>query len=147
MFLSDPKSAGSCDTEDWNKDCWKFRFVITRINYILNIFQIERYITKLRFYCIFDQINAAWWTWKQLTDPNIFEGVWSVYLYIYIYTGLLHIRIIRSSYSAFPPHLEAIPWHGAGGGGGFLIPWFLKDHVTLKIGVMVAENSAWSLQE
>jgi len=28
-------SEGLCDSEDWSNDCWKFRFAITKINYIL----------------------------------------------------------------------------------------------------------------
>ncbi len=28
-------SKGSCDTEDWSNDCWKFSFAITGIKYIL----------------------------------------------------------------------------------------------------------------
>ncbi len=34
-------SEGSCDTEDWSNDCWKFKFAITEINDILKYIQIE----------------------------------------------------------------------------------------------------------
>ncbi len=122
--------------------------VITRINYILKYIQIERYITKLRFYCIFDQINAALVRLENSLQTRTFLKVCvCIYVYIYIqvytyknYTGL-HILLFHSPWRPFPLALVQ------GGGGRFLIPWFLKDHVTLKIGVMVAEKSAWSLQE
>ncbi len=35
-------SEGSCDTEDWSNDCWKFSFAITRINYILKYTEMEK---------------------------------------------------------------------------------------------------------
>ncbi len=59
-----------------------------------------------------------WWDLKQLTDPNIFEGV-CVYIYIYIYI-YIYRSIVRSSYSAFPLTLEAISI-GTGAGGGHMI--------------------------
>ncbi len=34
-------SEGSCDTEDWSNDCWKFSFAFTGIFYILKYIKIE----------------------------------------------------------------------------------------------------------
>ncbi len=71
-------SEGSCDTEDWSNDCWKFSFAITGINVLqyksyLNCNNISHYYW---FYHIFDQINAALVTYfmnikKNLTDSKI----------------------------------------------------------------------------
>ncbi len=40
-------SEESCDTEDWNKGCWKFSFTITGIYYILKYIQRENSHFKL----------------------------------------------------------------------------------------------------
>ncbi len=41
-------SEGSCDTEDWSNICWKFRFVITGLNYILKYIKIENSYFRLQ---------------------------------------------------------------------------------------------------
>ncbi len=59
-------SEGSCDTEDWSNDA-ENSALITEINYIFQYIQIHNSYIKLViifsnftvFYCIFDQINAA----------------------------------------------------------------------------------------
>ncbi len=54
-------SEGLYDTEDWSSGCWKCRFVITRINYILKYIKSENgyKCNNISQYCSFDQINAA----------------------------------------------------------------------------------------
>ncbi len=56
-------SEGSCDTEDWSNDAENTAF-ITEINHILKYIKTENgYSNNIswyyRFYCIFDQKNAA----------------------------------------------------------------------------------------
>ncbi len=34
-------SKGSCDTENWNYDCWKLCFAMTGINFILKYITTE----------------------------------------------------------------------------------------------------------
>ncbi len=56
-------SEGSCDTEDWSKDCWKFSFTIKEINYIL-INNISQYYCFLLFVALGENktyLNKSYW--------------------------------------------------------------------------------------
>ncbi len=57
-------SVGSCDTEDWSNNCWKFSFTIIEINYIL-INNISQYYSFLLFVALGE--NKAY---LNKSDPN-----------------------------------------------------------------------------
>ncbi len=72
-------SEGSCDTEVM---MLKIQLCITEINYILKYIQIKKQLNKIviifhNFYCIFDQINAALVSRRDLfkkPTPNYLNG-------------------------------------------------------------------------
>ncbi len=56
-------SEGSCNTEDWSNDCWKFSFTIIEINYIL-INNISQYYCFLLFVALGENkayLNKSYW--------------------------------------------------------------------------------------
>ncbi len=77
MFLEQKISIlkGSCDTEDWINGCWKIRFAITGINYILKYIKMEIFHN---IYYIFDQIDASLVSirdfFQTLTFPKCLNG-------------------------------------------------------------------------
>ncbi len=77
MFLEQKISIlkGSCDTEDWINGCWKIRFAITGINYILKYIKMEIF---QNIYYIFDQIDASLVSirdfFQTLTFPKLLNG-------------------------------------------------------------------------
>ncbi len=57
-------SEASCDTEDWSNDAENL-FCITGMN-----FNKEKSVSSISYYCIFDQINEAVVSLRDIKETN-----------------------------------------------------------------------------